>query len=343
MILGVVSDHVRQLCDARSAPRRPEVEHHDLALVGFGKLDRFAVRRRGVERNRLRAHGDVWRGLHLVHRFLRLHDLELPVRREVREFPRRAADVERLLDVEALAARVELPVGIGVDEEADTGRGGSLLPTEITRRQFIHEHGGKSLSAESDRALQRIVAVIENGIHQRRARRIALVETIQADAAILRAAGERNLHRGVAEVNDHLGPIAAGHLLVRPVRGRIVREIAVAVGIDEESRGFASWFIQDDEAGVGRFLRPDLQLAIKRCRQVGRRFLERVRFRGRKLQALRRVAAEFLGSVAAEPLQVDVLCCGGEDAGDGEQAENRRPPGELDVHGGEITPLRGNW
>ena len=220
---------VRQLRPARSAPGRPEVEQDEPRLAVAREAERPAVRRPRLERCRRPADLQDRGRLRLGDALSRLDDPESrPARREAGQLDRRPLDVERLADVEALAARVEATVAVHVEEERDAGASLRVGAAEVPGALLVVEHRPVRLPPQRHRPLVSPLPVAEE--------RRGLIAAHGGGEPV-----DRQLHRGRPVPVPHLdrrGP-PVRRLASRARRGGpdhrpVVGQIAVSVGVHED-------------------------------------------------------------------------------------------------------------
>ena len=178
-----------------------------------------------------------------------------------------------------------------------------------------------------------------NNVHALGARVIP-VGVVGADQAgdevlgLFRAGGIGDFHRGIAGVHRNVPAAGPGRFAFLPARGGIIGEVAIVVGIDQETGPLAFRLIEDDEKRGRRFPRAELEFGKERSLEIGRGFLERFGPRRGQLEALRIGHAELLLQLGRDPLEVHFLDGGsGGRRGGVDRREGGRKHSGPDGHG----------
>ena len=246
MKLLISGSQMRQLGYTRPAPSRPKIEHNQLAFVTRRKIHILALRGFGLEAYRLL---DCLRRpsrLSFRHCFRRLLQFQCGAGRgQPRDFVSCAAYVERFANIEPFVW-VEVAVAVEIEAQVHPGTAQEtrivVLPAKITGRQVVGQEDVKLLAAKGHFSFARIIGVIEKK-RPIPARRVAFVDAIhrQMETGLVLAIVDEHIRPTV--VPRRLFPVLLFATSRCPRGSRIISQVAVDVGIDEEARGFSLRFV----------------------------------------------------------------------------------------------------
>ena len=234
--------HMRNLANARAAPGGPEIQHHDLALERTRKLHRVAVHRLCCKRKRWLTNRQVRRKWQLFDRFCGRFELQFAILQF--EHITRACEVERLANSSHLEASADFLVAIAINRQTTFVVNGPI------------DESGQHLAIEFKRVLRAKIRIVHQCVLELSPSFICGVEAIHSQPTGLLFI---QLNLSTSEMRFEFTLLASF-----PFGGRIIRQIAVAIGVDKQA-SIAFFRLIDRKRP---FLFADLNPSKRRCCQV---------------------------------------------------------------------------